>query len=173
MTIRNLFNIILKIIGIIFIKEIILKLDQLLSVFYYETMYQNEALMNVILINAAVNCIIILFYLITARLLIFRSEMIINWMKMDKDFEEKELNLNIHRSVILSIAIIVIGGLMVAEGIPELIQRWYAYNENENRGLIDQSKFKVAIPAINILIGILMVNFHKQIVNLIEVKRKK
>lgn len=172
MTIRNLFNIIIKVIGLLLIKDMIAMVPQLLAAFVY--LYDPETFSEGIL-AIVYSSIIIVVYAIIARYFIFRSENLIDFFRLEKDFDEQTIPLNMHHSSILRIAVIVIGGLMIANGIPELCEGIYAYNQNDrmSHGLIKQNKSGMIMDAVGILTGIVLINFNRQIVNLIELQRKK
>src|SRR4051812_37520501 len=115
MTTRSLFNIILKVLGIFYLKDVVATIPQLLSVFLYFTKADSalEGIWTFLL-----TIVILVVYILISYYLIFRSELIINKLKLDQGFDQETIPLNIHRSTILSISIIIIGGLMVAETIP-------------------------------------------------------
>ena len=171
MTPRSLFNIILKIIGIFFIKDILAALLQLLSVFLYFT--RSDAFLEGIwtLISTI---LILLVYGFVSYYLIFKSDLIIDKLKLDKGFDQETIPLNIHRSTILSISIIVIGGLILADEIPNLCRQLFAYFQ-ERRMTYGQTKPNVSywvLTVVKIVIGLLLISRQRQVVNYIELKRK-
>src|SRR5258708_1297538 len=124
MTPRSLFNIVLKILGIFFIKDILVNIPQLLSVIFLfansNDIMEGILTFGITALVLAVNCLISYY-------LIFKSELIINKLKLDKGFDQEMINLNIHRSVILSISIIVLGGLILVQEIPDFCWRLVSY----------------------------------------------
>jgi len=170
MTIRNLLNLILKIIGVLFIRDLLSLLPQLLSSFvlFREPETFDEGLMAFVL-----TAIIILVYLIVVRFFIFKSESLINFLRLDHDFEEERLTIQMHRSTLLSISIIVIGGLMVADGIPKLCLSIYDYNLNKRYSLgvsyFNNAKLYASIATVTV--GVLLMTLQQRIVILIELKR--
>jgi len=75
-----------------------------------------------------VTTILLLFvYGIVSYYLIFKSDLIIDKLKLDKGFDQETIPLNIHHSATLSISIIVIGGLLVANEIANLCLQLFAY----------------------------------------------
>lgn len=170
MTIRNLLNLILKVAGILFIRDLLSLLPQLLSSFilFREPETFEEGFMAFVL-----TAIMILVYTIVARFFILKTETLIDFLRLDHDFEEEKLSIQMHRSTLLSISIIVIGGLMVADGIPKLCQAIYEYNFNKRYSLgityFNNAKLYSAIATVSI--GALIMTLQQRIVNLIEVKR--
>src|SRR3982751_3444931 len=123
MTPRSLFSIVLKILGILFIKDILAALPQLLSVFYM-IKYNQQQEMGITL---AMTLLMLLIYTVVAYYLIFKSELIIDKLKLDQGFNQDNFPLNVHRSTVLSISIIVLGGFLVADEIPNLCRHLYGY----------------------------------------------
>src|SRR5437868_3654116 len=126
MTIRDLFNIILKILGIFFIKDILATVPQLLSVFAVLSYPTNVQVSGAVFTFIAI-LLMLLIYILICYYLVFRTNFIIDKLKLDRGFDQNTIPLNIHRSTILSIAIIVIGGLMVADETPNLCRQLFAY----------------------------------------------
>ena len=123
MTPRSLFNVVLKIIGIFFIKDLLMFLPQLLSLFFSsnEGGFSNsplEKIGNIIIIVLG-----FLVYIFIIYLLVFRTDAVINKLKLVNGFDQDFIPINIHRSAVLSISIIVIGGLILINEIPNLINQ--------------------------------------------------
>jgi hypothetical protein len=171
MTPRTLFNIILKILGIFFIKDILTILPQLLSTILYLTKVDTvgEAIWTLI-----TTMLILLVYVFISYFLIFKSDLIIDKLKLDTGFDQETIPLNIHRSTILSISIIVIGGLILADEIPNLCRQLFAYFQ-EKRMTYGQTNPNISYSVLagaKIVIGLLLIGNQRQIVNFIEHKRK-
>jgi hypothetical protein len=170
MTTKSLFNIILKILGIFFIKDILITVPQLLSFIYFTNSNTvGEA------IWAILTTLIILFvYVLVSYYLIFKSDLIITKLKLNEGFDQETIPLNMHRSTILSISIIVIGGLMVADEIPNLCRQLFAYFQEKRMtyGQTDPTISYSVLSAAKIVIGLLLMGSQRQIVKFIEHKRK-
>lgn len=172
MTPRTLFNIILKILGIFFIKDFLAMIPQLLSVILYLT--KSDTVTEAIWTLAA-TLLILLAYGLVSFYLVFKTELIIDKLKLDKGFNQETIPLNIHRSTILSITIIVIGGLLVADEIPNFCRQLFSYFQ-EKRMTYGQTHPTIGYSVISgakIVIGLFLMARQRQIVNLIERQRKK
>ena len=172
MTPRTLFNITLKILGIFFIKDFLATIPQLLSVILYLTKSDTvtEAIWTLVTTS-----LILLAYGLVSFYLVFKTELIIDKLKLDKGFNQETIPLNIHRSTILSISIIVIGGFLVADEIPNFCRQLFSYFQ-EKRMTYGQTSPTLAYSIVSgakIIIGILLMAGQRQIVNLIERQRKK
>ena len=172
MTPRTLFNVILKILGIFFIKDLLAVIPQLLSVI----LYLMEADTVAEAIWTLVSSLLMLFiYGLVVFYLVFKPNLIIDKLKLEEGFSQDIIPLNIHRSTVLSISIIVIGGLLVADEIPNLCRQLYSYFQ-EKRLTFGQTNPKLMhsiVSGVKIVIGIGLMASQRQIVNLIERQRKK
>lgn len=172
MTLRTLFNIILKILAIFYIKDILEIVPQLLSVGVYLTKADtvNESIWTLVF-----TLIMLVVYFLVSYFLIFKTNVVIDKLKLDRGFDEKDISINIHRSTILSIAIIVIGGYMVADEIPNLCRRLFSYFQERRMtyGQTNPSISNSVLSGVKIIIGILLMLEQRKIVNLIERQRKK
>jgi hypothetical protein len=172
MTPRSLFNIILKILGVFFIKDFLAAIPQVLSAILYLTNSdtRSEGIWTLLTIF-----LILIIYWFVCYYLIFKTELIIDVLHLDKGFDQETFPLNIHRSTILSISIIVIGGLLVADELPNLCRQLFAYFQ-ETRLTYGYTKPNIAysvVSAAKIIIGFVLMTGQRQIVNFIELKRKK
>ena len=100
--------------------------------------------------------------------LIFKTQAIIRILKLDKGFDQENFQLKVHRSTILSIATVVIGGVLLAEEIPNFCHQLYAY--------FVEKKVPISytvLSASKIIIGLLLIWNRREIVNFVELRRKK
>ncbi len=172
MTPRSLFNIILKILGVFFIKDFLAAIPQLLSSILFLTNSESRTEGVWVLLTTL---LVLLVYWFVSYYLIFKTELIIDQLHLDKGFEQSTFPLNIHRSTVLSISIIVIGGLLVVDELPNLCRQLFSYFQ-ENRLTYGQTRPNIAYSVVSgakIIVGFLLMIGQRQIVNLIERQRKK
>jgi|SRR5450432_540332 hypothetical protein len=165
MTPRNLFNIVLKILGLFFIRDLFMSLPQLLSVIlYFKTGQTEEALWT--LISSA---IVIAVEIYICYYLIFRSEWIMDKLKLTDGFDQEAIPLNIHRSTVLSISVIVIGGLMLTDEIPNLCRRVFSYFQQRRLNYSEYSKETpyIVLSIVKIILALLILSENRRIVSLI------
>lgn len=171
MTIHSLFNIVLKILGILVLKDILTITPQLLTVYVYITNSDNigEAIWTILS-----TLLLFSIYVVTSYLLIFRTNFLIQKLRLDKGFEQTDLQLNIHRSTILSISVIIIGGLILAQEIPNFCKLLFAYFQEKRmtNGMTQPNISYSVLAGAKILVGLLLIGNQRQIVNFIEWKRK-
>lgn len=172
MSVKSLFSIILKVLGIFFIKDIIGSITQ---VFSYMIMFERQIRQSGRDFEAILLMFIItLIYGLVAWLLIFKSDMLIAKLHIANGFDEEVIPLSMHRSTILSISIIVIGGYMVVNEVPYLCRQLFIYYQEEKIfSSSNPSVSNLVFEAVKIMMGLLLMGFQRPIVNLIERKRKK
>jgi len=105
MTPRNLFLIIIKLFGLYFIRELFISSTQLLPVvLYYKSGHNVEAIWSLIstVIVLAVEVLIINY-------LLFKTDWIINKLKLTAGFDQETIAFKMHRSTVIQIAVIIIG----------------------------------------------------------------
>lgn len=119
---------------------------------------------------------IILFFIAVLRCCIFKSEWVIDKLSLTKGFANEKIDVNIHRSSLLSIAIIVLGGLILADGLPLSIFYIFDYIQHSNSyDSFSKNRYSpfVVSNLLKVLIGYFMIADSRLIVNFIERKRKK
>jgi hypothetical protein len=172
MTPRTLFTIVVKIFGLFFIKEIFQIITEAIPTLAY---FNNQDITLTLFIPSAILILYLILYGGISYYLITRTELVIDKLKLDQGFEDETLQLSIHRSTILSIAIIVIGGLLMVEGIPTFLGQLKRYHAEANDSYRQQSPTfsYMIVTAAKILIGFLLIVEKRWIVNFIEKQRKK
>jgi hypothetical protein len=172
MTIKTLLNIILKVFGLFFIKDILISIQQLFLLFIMQgTEYQSSTL---VFKEAIMMVGMTLIYILVAYRLIFKSDTLIEKLHLARGIDQDTIALNTHRSTILSISIIVIGGYMVVNEIPYLGRQLFTYYQQKNA--YEQTTFSssyIILAGTEIIIGLLLIGLQRPIVNLIERQRKK
>jgi hypothetical protein len=172
MTPRSLFNIILKVLGIFFIKDFLVLIPQLLWGVYYLTQpgSRNEGIWTIL-----TTFLILIVYWFIFYYLIFKTELIIDQLNLDKGFNQTEIPLNIHRSTILSISIIVIGGTLIVDAVPDFCRQLFLFFQEKRmtRGLTNPNISYTVTYGVKIVLGIALLIGQRSIVNFIEIRRKK
>ena len=123
MTIKTFWTIFLKIFGLYLIWQVISLLPSFISWIKFVSSDDSRAYPETI----ALLCLILGFFILVIRYSIFKTEWVINKLKLDEGFSDKNIEINIHRSSLLSIAIIVLGGLLLADGLPLFCYNVFTY----------------------------------------------
>ena len=119
---------------------------------------------------------IILFFIAILRYCIFKTDWIIEKLRLTKGLAEEKIDINLHRSSLLSIAIIVLGGLMLADGLPLLTFNIIEYIQaNSTYQTFSQNRFSPYIVSnlLKVIIGYFMVADSRLVVNFIERRKRK
>ena len=178
MNLRKLFNVILKIFGLFFLREIINTIPQVISpVFRYFAI----ADIGPITATLLVSFLTLAFYTFLVIQLLFKTNKIIDTLKLDQGFDEEELSTdskdeflkNLSSTSILTIALIVIGGVILTDEIPDFCRRFYLYfNQSTIRfNSIKPDPSYMILSGAKILIGLLLLGERKRIVDFIENKK--
>lgn len=176
MTPKSFFTVLIKIIGIYMVLSSITVLPSFFSTLFmfYDSSGQENTL--VIIMSVAMLFLVLGLFYIILRYCLFKTDWIVDKLSLDKHFTEEKFDLNIHRSTVLAIAVIVIGGLMVVDALPAFCRQVYSYigqkrisghfGENPTTGWIIFEGAKV-------FIGYFLMTNSRLAVNFIERQRKK
>lgn len=175
MTAKSLFNIILKVLGIYFIKDIVIEIPSLFRVIYEFGNSDFFGGFTTLLFSLAT----LFIYSIIIYYLIYKTDLVIDKFKLAENVPEDPIPLNIHRSTIICIAILVVGLLMIVQSIPLMIRglsKWYQYNRatgsfSDHISPFDGSMIWVYVA--EIIIGLLLIGNLRPLVNYIELKQRR
>jgi hypothetical protein len=176
MTPRSLFSIIIKIIGIYLVLSAFVLIPQLVASLFSVGRQSG--------INDSGDFLTLGFFLVFAvgffamilRYCIFKTDWLIDKLQLDKGFEEEKFELNIHRSTVLRIAVIVIGAVMIVDYLPSFCKTIFSYVQMGNvaRGFKDNPNSGwIIVDIVRLFIGFFMITSSRLIVNFIELRRKK
>jgi hypothetical protein len=120
---RTLFIIILRVLGILSLKELFTAIPQLISTvaLYFEGYSISGGLFMVV-----ISLLTVVLFLWISYILIFKADYLVSNFGLDQNFTESTLNLNINSSSVLRIAIIVTGTLLLIYEIPEFCRIAYS-----------------------------------------------
>ena len=165
---RDLFNVILKVFGLFLLKEVITFIPQLILIISTIA----DANSSDVIISVIVLLLFGVFWFAIIYLFIFKTDFLINKLKLNRGFDQEVIPLNIHRSQILSICFIEIGGLLVANEMPNLVLQLFEYFREKNAGLRDPRISYSVLAISRVILGLLLIIYQRHIVNFIEYKRK-
>lgn len=180
MTPRSLFNIILKIFGLFFLKETIYSVSQLFSAITYYVNFENP---NGGVLTIVLTLFVLAFYIFLIIQLLFKTNNFIDKLKLDRGFDEHEFSfdrqdkfsINISSALVLRIALIVLGGVILTDEIPYFCRNIYL-DVFENSSIEDSTESRASytiLSAVKIIIGLLIIGERKRIINFIEERQNK
>ena len=163
MSIRTFWNIVFKIMGIWFIISL---LNFIPYTFSTLTVFLNDAYSDATFLIVCL--LVIAFFISVIRLLIFRTDIIIDKLKLEKSFTEDRININIHSYQLLSIAIVIIGGITVIENFPSFCSELVKFFQQKSLIYEYPDTKWIAYDFIKTLIGYLLITNHKRIALFID-----
>lgn len=115
----------------------------------------------------------VVLFLAIMYICLFKTDALINVLHLDKNFTEEKFELNIHRSTVLSIAVLVVGGIVLIDSIPNLCRYIFTAVQQKSIGIIDNPDGKwIVFYAAKALIGLFMLAKSRFIVNFIDHQRR-
>ena len=175
MSVKSFFNLVLKVLGIYFIKDIVISIPTLFGVFYsFGRGGVGDAVSTLLVL-----LLTLFIYCLVAYFLIFRTDWLIQKMQLLESVPEDPIPLNIHRSTVIGISLLVVAFYLIAQAIPQLVRgltKWYQYNRI-TRGFsnawepFDYST--ILVFAAEIIVGLLLIGYHRNFVSFIELKTRK
>lgn len=107
MSLKTFWTILIKILGIWLILESLSVLSSAFWAIPWDTPFAEYILAIIVII-----ILTLAIYGIILWLFVFKSSWLIDKLRLDKGFTEEKIDLNVQRSTVLTIAVIVIGGIM-------------------------------------------------------------
>ncbi len=165
MTPKTLFTIIIKIFGLWVIFSILEIIPQVLATL---PMFIANGGIN---INSSLIIMILIpiFYILIIWLLLFKSELIISYLSLDQHFEQDQLQFHFSAAEILRVVILIIGGLLILEAIPKLIEQGLNYVQKDaSQSYLPYSGYsELRILISKMFLGLLLIYFNNPLCRLI------
>ena len=164
---RSLFNLILKVIGVFFIRNILEAFSRFLSVLVYLPQYSTE---NEGYFNLGVTIPPLILYTLFVWALIFRTDSVINMLKLDKNLGGINPQIQFERRTVLVTAVLIIGGWMLVNEIPEFFRHGVYYYQERRlyRRMIRPDVSYLGMSAFKIAIACGLIVFNRPVVRLLE-----
>lgn len=177
MTPRSFFNIVLKIFGLFFLKDIILFVPQFISAFafvFQSNGISDNPLDGIGLGGLLVTLLFLAFYVYIVYLLLFKTDNISDKLKLDKDFEEESFSINFQTPFIINLALIIVAGVILIDEIPNFSINVYDYFQTRGQILsLNAPGFAgILYSAIKIILALLIIGERKSIVAFIEKRQE-
>lgn len=169
MNLKGLLTVILKLLAIYIIIRSIAIIPSLLNSIGY---LSHTDSIFIGFVNLFLVLLTITVYLLIAWLLIVKTDWVVTNIVRDDRLEADFTTFKIHRSIVLTITIIVIGGLTIIEEMPMIVK--FIYKATFQSDYPTSREYdNLFVSFVRILIGVYLVYFNKLIVNWIEKKRKE
>lgn len=103
----------------------------------------------------------IVIYSIIVRLFLFKTDWIIKNLKLNQNYSEDKIDINIKSSSVITICVIIIGGITIIDSIPRLLSEILKFLQQKIL-LKDYPKFSwIVLELIKFIIGYLLVGGFK------------
>ncbi|WP_298122136.1 hypothetical protein [Flavobacterium sp.] len=167
MTKRDFFRILIKIFGLY---SLVLSIFTVIPQNISNILYQFDIM--ILLIILASTLISVGLFLI----LLFKTDFIIDKLKLDKGFDDIQINFgNLTNESILKLAIFIIGGFLIIDYTPSLLfDLVNAFKNKATFSTIEGSSidyFQIFVSLINIVIGYLFITNYKSISKFLDKKQ--
>lgn len=173
MNARSLLLIVLKIVGLFFLRDFITSLPSFLSVISMSLNFSGGGYLS----SFVAVLLVVALYGYLAYLLLFKTERIFALLDLGRGIDER-IELNIHRMTVLQLAVIVTGCLLALTALPGLLRHAFLYFQYlGNRGNVlniypkPDNTLMIVLTA-ELIIGLLLVSNHRKAAAYIDKKRR-
>jgi hypothetical protein len=132
MTIRTFWTIFIKILGIWLVLSFLTVIQQFVTIIPFFQANGNDISFNMVAYIVSILIVTIGIYIFILRLFVFRTSWLIDKLHLEKGFEEEKIELNIQRSIVFTIATIVIGGIIFVDSLPHLCRLTIGFIKESN-----------------------------------------
>lgn len=129
MSLRNFWLICLKTLGMWLIINLFISLPNM--IYNLITLFTTPVSGMNITIGVANAVFVCISYFLIFQFLILRSHRTIDFLKLDKVFEGMLIHLSIPYEKLLKMVILLIGGTLLTNAIPNLVENIYSYTEDD------------------------------------------
>ncbi|WP_406843578.1 hypothetical protein [Flavobacterium soyae] len=169
MSIRTFWVILIKILGLLLISGALTVIPQWFTSIFYT--YQSGDVYNMAIL-ASLLLIILFVYFFIFKICMYKTSWIIDKLKLDKGFDNETLELNSSENKIISIAVIVIGGLMFVENIPVLLREMFVFFQDKNLFKDYPKAGWIIFDFCKVILGYLLMTNSFRITNFIRSKKE-
>lgn len=169
MTIRTFWTLFLKILGIWLILSGLTIVPQFITAFsFFGDNHQDNLFAAVYVIVLMI--LTIGLYFVILKLLVFNSAWLIDKLKLDKGFQEEKLDFSVSLKTVLTIATIVIGGLILVDALPMLCKQIFTFIQQKIVFREDPQFSWIIFYSVKTLIGYLIMTNSKFVIDFINKK---
>jgi len=122
MTIKTFWLIFIKVLGLWLVFD-----TAMASIQFFTTLIYMDDFGSMV---AAIIGLLVFFYII--RMFLFRTEWLIEILRLEKGFSEDKIEFNTDQTNALNVAILVIGGLVLIDSIPQLCKEAFSFYQDSN-----------------------------------------
>jgi hypothetical protein len=172
MSIRTFWTILLKVLGIWLILDSLTVIPQFFTAFSFFGNNQNDSIIGVIVVIGLL-LLTVGIYLLILKLFVYNSNWIIDKLKLDKGFQDETIDLNIKLKTVLTIATIVIGGLVFIDSLPILCKEIFILFQHKTVFIEDPNFGWIIFYFVKTLIGYMLMTNSKSVIEYIDKQTTK
>lgn len=172
MTIRTFWTILIKILGISLVLSSLTVISQFLAALPFFGNNYNDNISGIGLIIGLLFLTIAL-YILVLWLFVFKTAWLIDKLHLDKGFTEEKIDLNIKQSTVLTIAVIVVGGLIFVDSFPQLCRQIFVFFQQKNIFREDPKSGWIIFQTVKTIIGYLLMTNGSSVIRFIEKQNLK
>lgn len=131
MAIKSFWIILLRVIGIWLLIDSLAVISQFFSSLFL-LVSNSDYLDPAVIVSFVAFLIVIFIYFLCFRLFIFKPGWLIQKLNLDQDFDEEVLSLNISKETVIRIACIVVGAMLLTDGLPQLVYRLFDFFQQQS-----------------------------------------
>lgn len=124
MTIRTFWMLILRIIGLFLLIDSLYIFPKFFEMFIF-VFLEEPFLGTIFLIALLLICAGV--YIFILRLLLFKTGMLIEKLKLDKNFNEDKIDISNDKNTFLKLAVVVIGTMLLIDCVPEFFHEFFYF----------------------------------------------
>jgi hypothetical protein len=119
--------------------------------------------------------VLIILYILVFYLFLFKTQWVIDKLRLDREHTEQSFELNIPHTIILKIAVIAIGGSLILIIFPDLINEIFSYfreSTTTRKFIHNRNITYIVTDTLKIIIGVVMIIGADSIAKFIDRKNK-
>lgn len=169
MNLHSLWTILIKLIGIYLLSQLIYTIASAAQVIWYlnQSFRGDPGVIGLLVLTSVISSTL---FVLVIRTCLFRSDWVIAVLNLEDGFEEKQFNFKFSQSAIVSIALIILGGIFMANAIVSLGFDIPNYFKQRNLFPLTGSSLPLFVTIGKGMAGYLLIVFHKNIAMSMERK---
>jgi len=167
MTIKTFWTILLKILGLWFAFEGLTIILPTLAMLIYSSLNGRSPGVEKPLLAIVIVLVTVVTFILILWLLVFKSVWVIEKLKLTKGFTEDRLELTMDWSTILTIATIVIGGVIFIDSFPVLIKQSVSFIQQGKPFRNNLESIWIVLYLVKTVLGYLLMTNSRFVVNFI------
>ena len=167
MTIKTFWTILLKVMGLWFLFVSLGTMVQLFSMLLFASQNSRSPGIEKSLLAIGIILVVAMILILILWLLLFKSAWVIEKLKLTKEFTEERFELNMEWSTILTIATIVIGGVILIDSFPLLCKQLFSFVQRGKYFKDSQETIWIFFYLIKTVLGYLLMTNSRMVVHFI------